>query len=498
MRSLQFLRNLDYPQVINFLLVIVILGNLILLPIYITLDFDITGVESNVVFTLQNILVDNASLYGNPEQFPFAVTQYAPFYYILADGLISLLGIEAGDDLIIRIVGRFLSLMLTCGVVYMIYITSRKLIGAHKKASITLGLALAAFTVPWYFLTRPDVLVALSYILFINVGFRYIDQKKWTLAFWMGTLGILAFVSKQNGIFLIGAGGLFFLYNRNFKGLFHAFLGFVAAAFIFTVLAIWLGYDFQYFYQNAFEGVNNGIGIRSFLDETVLAYFSVFGFYSIGTLYITSKLLRKDEVDDKLFFLFWFAVLLLGFATLTALKKGSAINYYNEFLMVTLLIWAFYCNKYDTYSAMRRMQRAALFITLSALFVTIIHMRMYLFVNFKQWSTNDIELQKLRQLVDEELGSEYIYSEVRQLSLRFPGRVVLPQYDIAECCAYPKDVYNYAELCELIENGKLKFLIFDNPAPQSLYGCDISNNFGAYGEFGRYRIYKNLSALTNN
>ncbi len=494
MRLLSAFERIDYPEVINFLIIITIIGNLLMLPIFVGLDFDIEGVESNVVFTLQSILIDNSTLYNNPENFPFSVTQYSPLYYILADGVLTLFSIDAADDYLIRIVGRSLSVAICLVMAMILYNTAKRDIGANKLLSVSLAIAIIAFPLPWYYLTRPDVLLALFYLLFIKTTFNYINRHSFLSAFLMGGLAVLAFCSKQNGVFLMGIGGLFFLYYKDFKGLLYAFFGFTVCALLFIGVYKWAGYEGEYFLENAFEGVNNGIGIRSFLDHTLLAYFSMFGFYTAATMYIIVKLLKQEEpLDKRLFFLLWFTLFLFVFSTLSAIKKGSAINYYNEFLLSTLLIWAFYMRQIASDVSLKWKQRIIVFILLSALFATTFSMRIYTFVNIKEWLNPEQSLQDVRELIDKEIDDDFLYSNVRQVSLKFPGHVVLPQFDIAECCAFPRGVYDYSELCRLIQNGRVKFLILDSRAPESLYGCNVNSQFELYREFDGYYVYRNIN-----
>lgn len=486
-------------MVINAVIVLIILGNLLLLAGFVGLDYDISGVESNVVFTIQNILTDNSLLYVNPEQIPFTVTQYSPLYYLIADSMISILGIGAENDLAIRIAGRLMSIITCLIVAILFYNIAKRQIGVNSKVALVLSLGIITFPVPWYYLTRPDVLVALTYLLFISTILRYIDKAGFGKAVILGALTFMAISAKQSGIFLIGIGGLFFLYYRDFKGLLGAFTGFLLTGIIFSSLFIWAGYNGTYLLDNIVKGVDNGFSFRSFADHTLLAFGSMYGAYALGTAYIVFKIIKdKSLLDRKMHFMLSFAFFLFLFSTLTATKKGSSANYYHDFLIVTLLIWAYYLNHVTPQISQKWMNRAVLFLGLSVLLTAVVHVKTYTFVNFKKMTEYDNSLAEVNDLVNKELGDSYLYSNVRQVSLKHPGRVMMPQFDIAECCAYPRGIYNYDEFCKLMVSGKLKFLIFDSEAPQSQFGCDLGANYILYKRFGRYHVYINRGVTPND
>ncbi len=490
-----WLNKLNYPTAINTAFVLVMLFNLLMLPVFITLNYDIRGVESNVVFTVQNLLRDNTLLYANPENVPFSITQYSPLYYMMLDGVLTIFDVSASNGPLIRIISRSVSLVLCFLMVVLIYSIVHKKMRLTRKQGVIFGLTAVSFTLPWYYLTRPDILVAVFYLLFIKTTYAHIENKSFRSACLMGALAFLALASKQNGIFLIGIGGLYFLYYKDFKGLFYAFLGFSIALLVFSLVFNYAGYEADYMLKNIMDGVNNGFGFRSFFEKTLMAYFSMFGFFAAGTAYIIYFLFSQEgKVDKKLHFTIWFAVFLFLFSTLTALKKGSAVNYYNEVLLVSLLLWGFYIKHIQQTSMKKEIeQRAILFMSLSCLMVIIFQFSVYFITNLKHKLTEDRQLAKVEQLIGSELGEEFLYSEVRQVSLKLPQHVLLAQFDIAQCCAYPKGIYNYTELCNLIQSGKVKFLIFDSKAPESLYGCDVSASFMLYKEYGRYHIYKNFN-----
>lgn len=484
--------SLNYSSIITLVMVLTLLANLLMLPVFVGLDYDISGVESNVVYTIQSILHDNSRLYANPEAVPFSVTQYAPLYYMIADGVISVLNIHPEQDLTIRVIGRSISVLITLILFLAFFRILKKEVKASGQEALVLALTIVAFTVPWYYLTRPDVLVALFYLLFIWATFRYIARPGFMPAFWMGFLAILAFASKQNGLFLVGMGGLFFLYYKDFKGLLFGFIGFVTAAGLFGLIYEAAGYEWAYFFSNAFDGVNNGIGARSFLEKAVLTFLSTFGFYLVGTIFIGFSLFtQKNKMGKKAFFTAWFSILIFLFATLTATKKGSSVNYYNEFLLSSLLLWGFYIQQLKRGGFTIPWPRvASMFIIFCAFFASTYHMRQYFFTNVKEWTTTNEPLEQVADLMKEEVGDSYFYSTIRQLNVKVPDHALFPQFDIVECCAYPRGLYQYGEFCQMIDKGNLKFLIFESQVPAEIYGCNIEGQYTKYRQVGHYQIYK--------
>ena len=95
----------------------------LILALIVTFSYntDVRGVEPNVIYTIQSIHLNNSNLYTDPEQIPYAITQYMPLYYIVCDKVISFLRLSAGRDVyLIYMTCRFLSFFVSLWLLFFI------------------------------------------------------------------------------------------------------------------------------------------------------------------------------------------------------------------------------------------------------------------------------------------------------------------------------------------------------------------------------------------
>ena len=128
-------KNQRINRSLKRLFYIVFFGLLLLMTLSIFSNSDIRGVESNVIYTLQQILVDNSLLYQDPNNLPFSITQYSPLYYLICDGALSILGINSTNFLTIRIISRCISVLFLIGSVILFF----KIITQQFKCSRKVG-----------------------------------------------------------------------------------------------------------------------------------------------------------------------------------------------------------------------------------------------------------------------------------------------------------------------------------------------------------------------
>ena len=124
-------------------------------------DFpSIKGVESNVIFSIQQVLMGKP-LYGNPSDFPFHIAQYSPLYYYLCAGVAKVFHLGAGDVYWLYVVGRGLSSLLEICRLGLLYGLLRREFGVGRRWSLVALGFVGISSAPWNFLARPDSLEAL-------------------------------------------------------------------------------------------------------------------------------------------------------------------------------------------------------------------------------------------------------------------------------------------------------------------------------------------------
>src|SRR5215472_5037196 len=87
-------------------LVMFLVTLMIRLDVVFSLNPDISGIEQNVIYTIQTFL-SRGELYPDTYHIPFAITQYAPLYYYLCAGTARAFSIDPARDIhMLYIIGR--------------------------------------------------------------------------------------------------------------------------------------------------------------------------------------------------------------------------------------------------------------------------------------------------------------------------------------------------------------------------------------------------------
>ena len=229
------------------------IGILFLIVCCIFSYFDIRGVESNVIYSIQLALHDNSLLYHSPESPPFNITQYSPLYYILNDGLISLLPVENTEFFKIRIITRLTSIITLVIALFYLRIILQRFLNIDKKNSNIVCLLFIIFSFPWFNISRPDVLVLLFFILSMYSILSYTGQnKKAKYAIFLGAFLSLGLMSKLTMAIIIIALGFYMLLTKNWRLIFISFLSFTLSSVLFFYLLWILNYDFVYLHENIY------------------------------------------------------------------------------------------------------------------------------------------------------------------------------------------------------------------------------------------------------
>ena len=452
--------------------------------------YELRGVDTNVVYTVQQILTDNGNLYLSPETPPFSITQYGPVMYVIYDGLVSAFPFSVDDPIILLRCLRGIS-----GLVLLLGLWQYwQLLVRDMKLRVELATLLIAFffvgSFPWYLMSRPDVFVFLLLTLFLRC-FLYRDDN-YSQAILLGIITAVGIACKLNfAIFGLLTAALL-VWERRYR----RFWVFAAAAVLAGLLG-WglleaLGYDTQFIYENNILGVDNGIDIRRATDLVYLPFLVVV----VPLLVLGSYLLWRatiDGVNSPITIakkLSWFVAGSLCFALVTALKVGSAVNYLNEGFLI-LLIWV-------GYLITRTSQRSVAVAVVALLFFQVTTLHAYTHAprligqNYVHALGGSLQIDRDRNAVIAFLKSvdswNSFYSSDKLIGLHFPHRALLFQSDIHNL-TFARNTYEYRRVHEMVSRGSIDYLVLDNNQ-QEFFGHRVRDAFVPVRSEGAFTIYR--------
>ena len=448
------------PSVTKSLFVISIFLLISLFFIVLVSKKDVRGVESNVVYTIERVVSNNNALYENMESVPYSLTQYSPIYYLTSDFLLSVFNVSVQNNSYwVRIILRLQSLIFLCLVIVMGIRSIEFIRGDQlkKEHRLLFGILVIVCTAPWYFISRPDVLVLLFYIssfYYLALGF---DRKKSAYLVLAGFIGFMAFLSKQNGLLIVLFTGLFLLLKFRFRFLLFYVLGTIVSAGVFVGIYLLSGYPVEWILLNLTKGVDNGIDIYKAINGTLLPFLALYGFPTLLVIALVVDQWDALKKNLSLVYLSYFAVFTLGFALLTSIKVGSAENYFNEFIVLVIIL-AFLVQKNIT-------KKILILCLLFSISVGSYHLVKYSprSIYFTFFNKHYQELSYSESFLKDLGDQKYFYSNIRNLIIDYPERCVFPQYEIANAGIGNESANNiYREIVNNINYDVIDLLIIDN------------------------------------
>ena len=294
----------------------------------------VRGVECNVLFTIQKTL-SGQPLYTNPNDLPYDVAQYSPFYYQVCILISQVLNISPSNPWAISAVARsvsFVCSLLIAWVVYRLQVTTLRV--NRCFAVVATAFAFASCS-PWLFLARPD---ALMYLMLISSIAALLQTQRTTgvrSGTWLVTSAILALAAlatKQNGaiapvILLVtlavsGRGRDFLIVST--------VMTLIGAIFAVVAFGAW-----PFIIQNVIDGVNNGVSLHAAIEKTYARTFSNFAFPLAAGFVAAIKWARMPPTDRTLAHTALLVAILVTFtaAVVSGIKIGSAEGYFNETIL---------------------------------------------------------------------------------------------------------------------------------------------------------------------
>ncbi|GAB4042435.1 glycosyltransferase family 39 protein [Spirosoma jeollabukense] len=487
----------------TYLLLWLVVGLLGLVTIYIRVKIiflvnpDIGGIESNVIFSVLRMMA-GYPLYQNPEQAPYAITQYSPIYYYLTAGLSRLLGFTSDDVYEVYSAGRCLALLANGFYAWGLWKLARRI---QLPASVAALVAILAFLLlPPQSYGRPDSLYNVFVIWTIWALVRWnasTTTKKLTSDMVLtALLAALGLFSKQSAICLaiIVSGYLLFFSGKPRKA--YPFLGF----FLLFVGVLYVSFFREapdLIYANVIRGVSNGIDFVNFRYNLVDHYLRPFSWLVVPGVAISIRYLLFEKGPRQLIGLATFGLFL--FALVTGLKWGSALNYFTEFtglscILVADALWQLRTLRSDW----ANVGRLGL-LMIVALVVPVNAMNF----NWERVLSKPIDLTPYKE---EQAVAQYVATEMK----KYPGcliystqynssylnaflfrHCIVPQQDMIIGSAYELRTYDYTDLEQAAKDGRIKFLIARNGETEAPLSPPIHlANYHPVKSLNGYVIYK--------
>jgi hypothetical protein len=471
---------------------LVFFGFLFLLILSVFSGNDIRGTESNVIYTLQQILDDNSLLYQNPNELPYSVTQYTPLYYLICDAVLSLFGVKATSVLTIIITSRCISLVFLVLSAYYFY----KIILQFHVQQFLLLLFVTLFivaTFPWYSISRPDVLVLFFVLISIRILQKHLQSKDPTYSIYVGVICFLAIASKQNGFILPLTIGVFFLINKAWKSLLYLISGFAVGFFIVYTILLLGHYELIFLKANIIDGINNDMDFAYALKRPYKSFVIYFGLFSIAFYYLLKgnyKAWLTPKFSLK-YFLMLSLVIWFFLSSVLAFKVGSGINYFNEAIVIALIIA---CKELSNKMKFKLfdLHRAYILLYIIAIQICLVHFYHYPFKIAKGLYETYVSESNVRDDIDlllsNNLGDSYFFSDDRKINLAHYERCILPQIEIQEA-SFKSRNFNLNNLENDFKDGNITYLILYNRI-RPILNLKLSDLYEFEVQIGNLNIYK--------
>lgn len=293
---------------------------------------DAGGLEQNVMYSLLR-LCNGYALYEDPHQPPFSVTQYAPFYYQVIGWIHNLIAPENASLYFYYCLNRIVSLTGNIVMVVGLYCLAANQLMLKRPYPFWIA-ALCFIILPPHAYCRPDSWYLVFFILSILFFVSYIRNSGLKPLLLSSFFVILALYTKQTalGILLLQF-FLILLYARSIKDIIYYYL----ASFVFLIGLYFLfgSPDLTIYLDNVIGGVNNGISLENFKHNIIDHFHKPFLLVDIVGIVSALYLILRNE--KQFAYLGYISLGMFIFATGTALKQGSALNYYIEFVLITVL-----------------------------------------------------------------------------------------------------------------------------------------------------------------
>lgn len=310
---------------------------------------DIAGVEPYVVYTLAELNA-GLSLYTDPERAPFSITQYSPLYYLFVHAV----GRAVGSDTALELttLGRAVSCGFLVAQLGLVYSLLTRVFALRGVVVWTVLVALMVTTAPWQVCARPDAMLSFFSLMTLLCVVNSTGSKhptKWLLVA-ACVAGVSVFV-KQSGIVNVAA--VLAVSRLDWRARTLFWLCLTVAACVGAGL-VWCGATWgPAFFSNAVTGVRNGVQLDPALLDTFTTLTGLYLPLLLCAVYVAVLTLAGKWGDGRLRPVAVFALVTLVLASGLALKRGSAINYFNDFFVFALVLVAVWAHNHGALQSSR-------------------------------------------------------------------------------------------------------------------------------------------------
>lgn len=311
---------------------------LFLTKAYISISFlpDISGSEKSTIFPIQN-LASSLPVYTDPEYPNFVLTQYTPIYITITAHILHILNIDPENVHKVFVTSRFLSFSLMILSVALLWLFLR------KTTSLLIAVLASCFAFQilsfWYLTSsRPDSLLVLLTVLFVIATYQAIRQNNTKSVFWILAIfiAVTAFFVKQSGAIHSVSLGIFCLIQREYRLLFRLV---ISGIFFFLMYLLILPINtLEIFFMNIVGGVANSTSWPWFYDWTLQRLLLPFAPLLALNLLFVRRTFKESEKKPFHLFLSVASIGFFLFATLTAFKIGSGVGYFQDYLVISIIL----------------------------------------------------------------------------------------------------------------------------------------------------------------
>jgi hypothetical protein len=460
---------------------------------------DLGGVENSVVYSISKALY-GIPLYGDPESGNFDITQYSPVLYMVNLFIDRLFGLTPLTDVqSIYFVARGINLVVNVFSAFLIYKLLVKQFAVHNKIAILSCCLFLISLTRFHFSGRPDAFFNLNFILLIYFFIKYqvaSDRKTRIKMAILTTLFVaFSFFIKQSGIQFFVLIPVFFVLRLEIKkAIYFAFLTFIFFALFMLLFNFIYG---PFFMKNIIGGIVNEIKITNAIELFFNFYSKSSFLFVIGM--VASIFYFKNKSSDVEKFISFCAFFIFSFSFLLTSKIGAGINYYNEFLVISVIFGAMEIKKISQVSSQLNDQEivkvtTTFFAVFISLLFPIIICQKYFHEDSVHLSENGLrwkEKMKFSRVLKNKLDkfpNSFLLSFDSDINSILANKAVAPNKGMIP----DQTIFNYSLFDRKIQDGTIKFIVCEN----SLLSNSFLNN-----DFTKFKLYykdTDFTILENN
>jgi hypothetical protein len=433
---------------------------------------NVRGVEPNVLHSVQKLLA-HEELYADPAAAPFDIVQYTPLYYYAVAGLARATEISAGDVGRLYVLARLMSISFLIASLLVAQALVMALARGARLAAIVSCAALAIVTSPWQALARPDAMTAFLLMVMLYAVVRSFSAR-WLMWLLIASIaGAGAAGAKQNGLFGVVAVALYFAGCGAWRS-FWVFSSSVAAWLIAGAAVAFGLFGSHHLISNVVDGLDNGVSVGAAWRNTYEPFLSYFAVLLVVTTLAAMRHLRALTLGGRPFLALYCATVFV-LSTIAALKVGSAVNYYNDFLwaavpFLTIELWG--ALRQPALPAPPVLLGGCLYAIVVVVTITSHHVDSYwLSIRGDRLATREDLVGRLRT----ELAScpnSYLVSFDQAVALLLHDQTLAPQTELA-VIQHQRGIVDYAAFKRMVTAGRVDLLVV-RAKPTRFLGVDFS------------------------